>query len=57
MSPYDKGIARIQARVEEIRAIRSRTCEPEDASNPRYHALSTAVQGLMKAADHVSKER
>jgi hypothetical protein len=57
MSPYDKGIARIQARVEEIRAIRSRTCEPEDASNPRYHALSTAVPALMKAADHVSKER
>jgi hypothetical protein len=57
MSPYDSEITRIQAMVEDIRAIRNRTCEPKDRSTPRYHALSMAVSGLMKAADDMGKER
>jgi hypothetical protein len=56
MPPYDTEIARIQAMVEEIRAIRTRTCEPKNQSNPRYHALSMAVSGLMKAADDMRAE-
>jgi hypothetical protein len=57
MPTYDKEIARIEAMVEDIRTIRNRTCEPKDRSNPRYHALSMAVSGLMKAADDMRKER
>jgi|tagenome__1003787_1003787.scaffolds.fasta_scaffold20902363_1 hypothetical protein len=56
MPSYDREIARIDVMVEEIRAIRGRTCEPKDRSNPRYHALSMAVSGLMKAADDMRKE-
>jgi hypothetical protein len=56
MSTYDRDIARIEVMVEEIRAIRARTCEPKNQSNPRYHALSMAVSGLMKAADDMRKE-
>ena len=57
MSPYEKEIGRIQAMVDDIRAIRNRTCEPKDRSNSRYHALSMAVSGLMKAAEDMRKER
>jgi hypothetical protein len=56
MPSYDVEIARIEAMVEDIRAIRNRACEPKDRSNPRYHALSMAVSGLMKAADDMRKE-
>ena len=56
MSAYDREIARIEALVEEIRAIRDRTCEPKNQRNPRYHALSMAVSGLNKAADDMRRE-
>ena len=56
MSTYDRDIARIDAMVEDIRAIRARTCEPKHQSNPRYHALSMAVSGLKKAADDMRTE-
>ncbi len=56
MSTYDRDIARVEAMVENIRAIRARTCEPENQSNPRYHAPSIAVSGLMKATDDMRKE-
>jgi hypothetical protein len=51
MSTYEKEIARIEALVEDVRAICDRSCEPKNQSNPRYHALSMAVSGLKKAAD------
>ncbi len=50
MSSYDQDLARIDAMVEEVRSIRDRTCQPKDRSNPRYHAFSQAVSGLMEAA-------
>ncbi len=56
MSSYDRELARIDAMVEEIRGIRDRTCQPKDRSNPRYHALSMAVSGLVKAAAHMRAE-
>ncbi len=56
MSTYDRDVARIQAMVEDIRAIKARTCEPKNQGNPRYHALSMAVSGLMKAAEDMRKE-
>ena len=57
MPSYDIEITHIEAMVEDIRAIRNRTCEPKDRSNPRYHALSMAVSGLLKAADDMRNER
>ncbi len=56
MPTYEKEIARIEALVEDVRAIRDRTCEPKNQSNPRYHALSSAVSGLKKAADDMRDE-
>lgn len=56
MPLYDRDVARIEAMVEDVRAIRVRTCEPKNQSNPRYHALSTAVSGLVKAAEDMRKE-
>ena len=56
MSAYDQDIPRIGTMVEDIRAIRDRTCEPKDRSNPRYHALSVAVSGLNKAALDMRRE-
>lgn len=46
MSTYEKEIARIEALVENVRAIRDGTCEPKDH---RYQARSTGVSGLEKA--------
>jgi hypothetical protein len=43
--------------VEDIRAIRDRTCEPKDRSNPRHYALSRAVSALFKAAEDMRRER
>lgn len=56
MSTYAKEIARLEALVEDVRAIRDRTCERKTQSNPRYHALSMAVSGLKKAADDMRRE-
>lgn len=57
MSTYDRDIAQLDAMIEDIRAIRARTCEPKNQSNPRYHALSMAVSGLKKAAEDMRTER
>lgn len=56
MSTYEKEIARIEALVEDVRAIRDRTCAPKNQSNPRYHTLSMAVSWLKEAADDMRRE-
>jgi len=56
MSTYEGEVRRIQAMIEEVRALRQRTCEAKDRSNPRYHALSQAVSALSKAADDMRRE-
>jgi hypothetical protein len=56
MSTHDEDVALLRAMVEDVRRIRNRTCEPEDRSNPRYHALSMAVSGLLRAADDMQDE-
>ncbi len=53
---YEPDIGRIESMIQDIRAIRDRTCKPKDRSNPRYHALSAAVSGLMKAASDMRTE-
>jgi hypothetical protein len=50
----DQDIARLRRMIEEIRQIRERTCDPMPNQNPRYHALSSAVSSLDKAAKDMS---
>jgi hypothetical protein len=56
VAAHEEDIARIEAMVQDIRAIRDRTCEPKDRSNPRYHALSMSVSGLVKAIDDMRRD-
>jgi hypothetical protein len=49
-------IAKIEAMIDEIQRIRSRTCEPRANTNPRYHAFSLAVTNLRKVADSLRAE-
>ena len=50
----DQDIASLRRMIEEIRQIRERTCDPKSNHNPRYHALSSAVSSLGKAAKDMS---
>jgi hypothetical protein len=56
VAAHEEDIARIEAMVQDIRAIRDRTCEQKDRSSPRYHALSMSVSGLMKAVDDMRRD-
>ena len=49
-------VARLRRMADEIRAIRSRRCEPKSNENKRYADLSAAVSGLNKAADDIEAE-
>ena len=53
---YQNEIARLEMCAEEIRRIRTRTCEPKANTNPRYLALSNAVAGINKAVDDMKRE-
>jgi hypothetical protein len=53
----DQDIARLRRMIEEIRQIRERTCDPKSNQNPRYHALSSAVSSLDKAAKDMAARR
>ena len=57
MPSYERELARIEAIIQDIRAIRDRTCEPRNQSNPRYHGLSMAVSGLNRAAEDMRTDR
>lgn len=52
----DTDITRLEQMADEIRAIRERTCEPKNNTNPRYHALSSAVAQLSRAIEHLRAE-
>jgi hypothetical protein len=55
--PEDDGdIARLERMIEDVRRIRDRACEPKSNSNPRYHALSSAVSQLNRAIDNMRAE-
>lgn len=43
--------------VEEIRSIRTRTCDPKRNENPRYLRLSNAVSALLWVADDLRREQ
>ncbi|WP_170323889.1 hypothetical protein [Cryptosporangium phraense] len=49
-------VARLRQMADEVRAIRTRTCEPKSNENKRYLDLSVAVSGLNKAADDIENE-
>jgi hypothetical protein len=56
MTSYESDIAKLERIADEIRAIRSRCCEPKANTNPRYLALSNAVSGVEKAAADMRTE-
>lgn len=56
MSDYQNDISSLERMIEEVRRIRDRTCEPKANSNPRYHALSSAVSQLNRAIDDMRAE-
>ncbi|OHV56974.1 hypothetical protein [Pseudofrankia sp. BMG5.36] len=53
---YADEIARLESMIDELRRTRNRTCEPKNNTNPRYHALSSAVSSLTRAIDHMRAE-
>jgi hypothetical protein len=46
-------VERLARMVDEVRAIRTRTCEPKSNTNPRYLALSSVVSNLNKAIEDI----
>jgi hypothetical protein len=56
MTSYESDIAKLERIADEIRAIRSRCCEPKANTNRRYLALSNAVSGVEKAAADMRTE-
>jgi len=49
MTDGSEDIARLALIADDLSRIWQRTCEPNNSSNPRYHALSSAVSGVDKA--------
>lgn len=56
METYDREISRMEGMVADLRAMRTRVCEPKNKSNPRYHSFSLAVSGLLKVIDDLRVE-
>ena len=56
MTSYESDTARLAQIADDIRAIRSRRCEPKANTNPRYLALSNAISGVEKAAADMRAE-
>ena len=56
MESLNADIERLTRMIEEVRAIRTRTCEPKTNTNPRYLALSNAVSNLNAAINHMRGE-
>lgn len=56
MASYEADVAKLEAMKEEVRRIRTRTCEPKANTNPRYLALSNVVTNLTKAVDDMHRE-
>jgi hypothetical protein len=56
MPDFEADVERPRQMIEEVRRIRTRTCEPKSNQNPRYLALSNAVTNLSKAVEDMRKE-
>jgi hypothetical protein len=53
---YNGEINRLDHMIEDLRAMRDRTCEPKNNRNVRYHALSSAISQMSRAADNMRAE-
>jgi hypothetical protein len=51
-----KDVTRLEQMIDDIRAIRERTCEPKRNTNPRYLALSSAISQLNRAIEDLRAE-
>lgn len=47
----------LERMIEDLRALRTRTCEPRTNTNPRYLRLSNAVSALSWVAQDLHEER
>ncbi len=56
MAGFEADVESLRQMIEEVRRIRTRTCEPKSNQNPRYLALSNAVTNLSKAVEDMRKE-
>jgi hypothetical protein len=56
MITQDREINRLDNMIEDLRAMRDRTCEPKNNRNVRYHALSSAISQITRAAGDMRDE-
>jgi hypothetical protein len=56
MTDYSGDIVKLERFAEEVRRIRTRTCEPKTNTNPRYLALSNVVTNIRKAVADMRSE-
>ena len=53
---YTDAIDELRVMQEQVRAFRTRHCEPKSNANPRYLALSDVVSNLTKAIEDMKRE-
>jgi hypothetical protein len=53
----DTDVQRLDRIVDDLRALRTRRCEPKSNENPRYFQLSSAVSNLLKVRDGLLAEQ
>lgn len=53
----DDVVDELESIADRLRSIRGRRCEPKNAGNPSYHALSTAVAQINRAIKSFQADR
>ncbi len=53
----DDFIEELESIADRLRTIRGKHCEPKNAGNPSYHALSTAVAQINRAIKSFQADR
>lgn len=53
----DHVIVELEEIADRLRSIRTKHCEPKNAGNPSYHALSTAVAQINRAIKALQGDR
>jgi hypothetical protein len=53
----DPDVQRLDRIIDDLRALRTRLCEPKSNQNPRYLQLSSAVSNLLKVRDDLLAEQ
>lgn len=57
MEQPDPDVQRLERIIDDLRALRTRRCEPKSNQNPRYLQLSNAVSNLLKVRDDLLAEQ